>query len=122
AEWREIDKTWGADVIAEWIAATRRYAVVAEFALRILDVSVALARRNLDRVAGGASKDRLTLRLFEARDQLLEDTQTLAHLVHADQVTIIDVTIVAHAHVEFEFRVDAVWLRTANVVGDAASP
>src|SRR5215469_10674004 len=65
AKRREIDETWGADMIPERVAAARRDAVVAEFALRVLDVTVALACRDLDRVAGRTSKDGFALRLFE---------------------------------------------------------
>src|SRR5262249_15503601 len=117
AKRREIDETWGADVIAERIAAARRYAVEAEFTLRVLDVSVAFARWNLDRIAGRPSENRLALRLFETREQLLENTQALAHFVHADQVTVIDIAVVADSYIEFQFRIDTVWLCLANIVG-----
>src|SRR5260221_2040336 len=122
AKRREIDETWSADVVAEWVATTRRYAVEAEFALRIFDVTVAFACGNLDRVAGWAAKDRLAARLFQAGEQLLEDTQALAHLVHADQVAVIDIAVIADGYVEFQFGGDAVRLRAADVIGDTASP
>src|SRR5205085_3586544 len=117
-ERRQVDETWRTHVIAEWIAAAVRHTVEAKFALRVFDVAVALARRNLDRIAGLAAEDRLALRLIQARQQLLENVQALAHLVHADQVAVIDVAVVAHSYVKFQFRVDAVRLRPANIIRD----
>ena len=54
-------------------------------------------------------------------ERLLEDAHRLAHLLHADEVAIVDVAVRADRHVEVVRLVAEVRAVLAHVVGDAAT-
>src|SRR5690349_9202257 len=62
----------------------------------------------------------LPCRLFKKRHKLLQNTQALTNLIHADQVAIIGVAVITHSNIEIEVVVDAIWVSAAQVVGNAA--
>src|SRR5258708_27437916 len=103
-------------MVAEWVTCACRDTIEAKFTLGVFNVSVAFASRSFDRISALAAKHRFALGLFQARNKLLEDVQALAHLIHADQVTVVDVTVLAHGYVEVQFRVDTIGLCMPNVI------
>lgn len=53
---------------------------------------------------------------------LADDTQALAHLLHAAQIAVVAIAVGAHGNVELDLGVLVVWLRLAKVPRDAAPP
>src|SRR5262249_57562169 len=69
-------------------------------------------------VLGDISHDRTRRHLFET---LLDDPRALAHLFHADPVSIVGVAVLADRHFPFDLVVRAVGFELADIVGYARS-
>ena len=52
-------------------------------------------------------------------DTLLDDASTFAHLIHAAQIAVIAIAILANRHFELQFRIDFIGLAAAQIPRDA---
>ena len=52
---------------------------------------------------------------------LLDDTQTLTHLFHAHQITIVSVTVHTDRHIKFNLIISVVWLSLSQIPFDAGA-
>src|SRR3990172_8407522 len=112
---RQIDERWSANVIAIRIRLAGRDDVEAQLAFRPFHTPVRFTRRGADVVLRLAGHDLATG--WHIAQHLLANLYALAHLVHADEVAVVDVAVRARANLEVEPIVDAVRLGAADVIG-----
>ena len=136
----QMGEAWRADLAAIGPVGAVGYEIDPELALRRLDGGIGLAGRHMEalgielemvdqclhgplRLGAGRRRHLMVLgdmgSVGHAGGALPDDRDALAHLLHADEIAVVAVAVLADGDVEFHLVVSGIGLRLAQVPGGA---
>ena len=61
-------------------------------------------------------------RIFQVRQHLLQNPQTLVHLIHPHQITVIHIPVIPHRHIKIQMRVIRIRVSPPQIIIDTTRP